>query len=335
MARPDETRATDGADRTAPGSAPQTIVIERRERGGLVRRVFLPILFLFLLMYLFNGLLTREVGLPTRLTERYAAGDATGPTIAIVEVDGLIMDGEVEHALRQIRQARDDDRVKAVILRIDSPGGTVSGSDRIWREVGVLKGKKPIVASLGGMAASGGYYVASAADHVLAEPTTLTGSIGVILELPQLDGLMKKLGVEMETIATGDWKDTGSPFRPMTEHERERWRELIDDAYQRFVRVVAQGRKLPLSEVTPRANGKVYTAQEALRYKLIDEIGYLDDAILEAQRRTRIEGARVIRYARQSTFESLLGVAAHRPSVQIDAPSLLRLQTPQLLFLAR
>jgi protease IV len=323
----------EGAERPAAG---QTIVIERRERGGLFRRLVFPILTLIFFLYLFSGLLTRDAALPTRLGERYVAGEVRGPTVAIVEVEGFILGDVVEHAVRQVRQARDDDTVKAVVLRVDSPGGSVSGADRIWREVGVLKEKKPVVASLGGIAASGGYYVAAPADRILAEPTTLTGSIGVILELPQLHGLMEKLGVDVETIATGEWKDAGSPFRPMTDPERKRWREVIDDAFRRFVNVVAQGRNLPLPEVRALANGKVYTAQEAVKLKLVNDIGYLDDAILEAQRLARLESSRVIRYAGQSTLESLLGLSsAAKPAPALDAQAWLRLQTPQLLFLAR
>ena len=327
----------DGPERPAPGQPGQTIVIERRERVGILRRLVVPILLLTFLLYLFGGVLTREAGLPTRLGERYVAGETETykPVVAIVEVEGIILGDEVEHAVRQIRQARDDERVKAVVLRVDSPGGSVSGSDRIWRELGVLKEKKPLVASLGGMAASGGYYIAAPADRILAEPTTLTGSIGVLLELPQLHGLLQKLGVDVATIATGDWKDAGSPFRPMTDAERRRWREVIDDAYQRFQNVIAQGRNLPLSEVRALANGKVYTAREAIAYKLVNDIGYLDDAILEAQRLARLESARVIRYARQSPLEALLGTSASQRGPALDARELLRLQTPQVLFLAR
>lgn len=333
MAKNDAADRPEGGERPIPG---QTIVIERRERGGIFRRIVVPLLLFLFFFMLIGSLMTRETGLPTRLVERYAAGDTSGPTIAIIDVSGIIMDQEVEHAIRQIRQARDDNKVKAVILRIDSPGGSVSGSDRIWREVGLLKEKKkPVVASLGGIAASGGYYVAAPADRVLAEPTTLTGSIGVLLEIPQLHELMEKVGVKLEAITMGEWKDAGSPFRALTDRERERWKQVIDDAYQRFVRVVAQGRKLSLDAVKTVADGKVLTTHEALQAKLIDEVGYLDDAILTAQRLAVLESARVIRYSRPTTLESLLGAASPSPTPRIDAQTWLRLQTPQILFLAR
>jgi protease-4 len=317
----------------APG---QTIVIDRRERSGCLRRMLLPLLVLSVLL---NLLLANQAGVvPHRLEERYVAGDPlTVSKIAIIEVDGLIMDPAVEHVLRQIRQAREDKQVKAVVLRVDSPGGTVSGSDRIWREIATLKAaNKPVVASMGGMAASGGYYVSAPADAIYAEPTTLTGSIGVIMELPQIHRLMEKVGVDLETVTAGRWKDSGSMFRPMTETERARWKEMIDDAYGRFVRVVAQGRKLPLAEADAVADGKVYTAQEAVRNRLVDQLGYLDDAIRDAQGRAKLDSVRVIRYQKPlSLSDVLMSMSAPRQGLTLDAETVLRLQTPQMLFLAR
>jgi protease-4 len=315
----------------------QAIVIERRERAGILRRLVTTVVVLLFLLLLLGGLLTRESGLPTRLPERYVAGELSAPKIAVIEVDGMILDSTVEHVLKQLRQARDDDAVKAVVLRVDSPGGSVSGSDRIWREVEVLKhAGKPVVASLGGTAASGGYYVAAPADHIVAEPTTLTGSIGVIMELPNLKGLLDKVGVEFETITTGPWKDSGSMFRPMTPEERARWRAVIEESYQRFVRIVARGRRLSMSEATEIANGQVFTAAEAIQRKLVNELGYLDDAILVAQRLARLESARVIRYARPLDWtEALLSLSAPRSGICLDADSVLRIQVPRLLYLAR
>jgi protease-4 len=332
----DEKPSLGGTDR--PGPPPQTIIIERPPRKGWFRRVITVLVILFLIGVLGPVLMSREAGLlPSRLTERYVAGELTTTAkIAIVTIDGLILGDTVEHAIHQIHQAREDKQVKAVVLRVDSPGGTVSGSDRIWREVEILKQKKPVVASMGGLAASGGYYVAAPADAIFAEPTTMTGSIGVIAEFPQASELMSKIGVGFETIATGEWKDSGSPFRPMTEREKSRWHEVLDYAYQRFVRVVAQGRQLPLKEVLALANGKVYTAQEALDLKLVNAIGYQDDAIAEAKARAHIDSAKVVQYAKSFNLrEALLGITAPKPAITIDAESLLRLQTPRMYFLAR
>jgi protease IV len=317
----------------------QTIIIERPAPKSLLRRILTPLLLLFVAGFIAVNVLSRDTGLlPTRLHERYVAGEISpaAAKVAIVEVEGMIIGDTVDHAVRQIHQARDDKDVKAVVLRVESPGGTVSGSDRIWREVEILKQKKPVVVSMGGLATSGGYYVSAPADAIFAEPTTMTGSIGVIAEFPQVEGLLKKLGVDFETITTGEWKDSGSLFRPMTEVERQRWHTVIDDSYQRFVRVVAQGRQLPLSEVVALANGKVYTAQEARRLKLVNTIGYLDDAITDAKSRAKLATARVIRYTKPLDLRSaLLGVNAPRPGFSLDQETLLRFQTPQILLLAR
>jgi protease-4 len=320
----------------APPAPGQTIVIDRRERSGCLRRMLWPLLVLSVLINL--ALVSQSGVMPHRLEERYVAGDPlTGSKIAIVEVNGIIIDQTVEHVLKQIRQAREDKQVKAVVLRVDSPGGTVSGSDRIWREVATLKeAKKPVVASMGGMAASGGYYVSAPADAIFAEPTTLTGSIGVIMELPQIHGLMEKLGVDLETVTTGKWKDSGSMFRPMTDEERRRWKEMINDSYERFVRVVGQGRKLPLAEAKAVANGKVFTAQEAVQSRLVDQLGYLDDAIRDAQGRAKLDSVRVIRYQKPlGLADVLMSMSAPSRGLKLDAETVLQLQTPQMLFLAR
>jgi protease IV len=330
-------KPTDEGAVPAPG---QTIVIERRERKGCFGKALSVFLVLIVAAFLLFSFVSRDTGLlPSHLSEKYVAGEVATVTdkVAIVEVEGAIYDAVVEHALKQIRQARDDKHVKAVVLRVDSPGGTVSGSDRIWREVELLKLKgKPVVASMGGMAASGGYYVAAGADTIFAEPTTLTGSIGVIAEFPHFDGLMKKVGVDLDTITTGEWKDAGSMFRPMTAAERARWHGLIDQSYQRFVRVVAQGRKLPLQQALASADGSVFTAEEALTRKLINGIGYLDDAIEDAKKRANLTSVRVIRYTKPISLSDLmLGMSAPKPGFQIDPATLLKIQTPQVLLMTR
>jgi protease-4 len=325
---------------SAPTS--QTIVLDRR--GGCLRWSLLPILFISLML---NCAYFGSVGgmLPHRLTESYYAGALEAKSkIAIVEVSGVIVDASAEHAIKQLKQARDDDAVKAIVLRVDSPGGTVTGSDRIWREVELLvkgtdkKGtkRKPVIVSMGGTAASGGYYVSAPADVIYAEPTTMTGSIGVILEVPQLHKLMEKVGIDFATITTGEYKDMGSMFRPMTPKEEARWRETIDAVYQRFVRIVAEGRKLELSKTLDLANGKVYTSKEALDLKLVDHLGYLDDAIEEAQRRAKLNEMRVIKYARpmglQEIFSDLSGSSK---SWKLDQETMMTLSVPQMLLLAR
>ncbi len=326
---------SENAERPATG---QAIFVERKGRAGCLRRLIWPMLLLSVFLNLI--LLPRGLGIAPPLDEHYVAGKFGEPNkIAIIEVTGIIAAGNVDHVLKQIRQAREDHSVKAVVLRVDSPGGTVSGSDRIWRELATLSAAtdpRPVVVSMGGIAASGGYYVSASADHIFAEPTTWTGSIGVIMQFPQLKGLMEKLGVDVATIATNDeWKDSGSPFKSLGEAQRVRWKEIVDQAYERFARVVAQGRKLPLKEVKALANGKVYTAVEAKDLGLIDQIGYLDDAIAFAQAKAELSDYRVIRYAKPFNALSLLTTEAREPALPLDAETLHRLQTPQMLFLAQ
>lgn len=318
--------------------AGRTIVINRPSPRRGPSRLLLPLLFLSVMLnlFLFAG---RGDRVSDSLDERYVAGSTlpTAAKVAIVEVEGAIWEENVERVLAQVRRARDDVRVKGVILRVDSPGGTVSGSDRIWREVESLKARgKPVIASLGGTAASGGYYVAAAADKILAEPTTLTGSIGVKFELPQVGELLEKVGVDFEVLTTGPWKDSGSIYRPLTDAERARWMELLEDAHGRFVRVVARGRHLKLEEARAVADGRVLTASEAIDRQLVDRVGYLDDAIVQVQGMLGLEAARVVRYARPVSLSDLL------PRVEAAAASgntpaletLLRLRTPRLLYLA-
>lgn len=317
-----------------------TVIIERPTPPGCLRRLTGPLLAVSLLgnLALVGG---RSAGIvPEPLEERYLAGPiAESDKVAVVEVEGVIAGSAVEDCVRQVRQARADDAVRAVVLRVDTPGGTVTGSDRIWREVVLLKRTgKPVVVSMGGLATSGGYYVSAPADLILAEPTTSTGSIGVVLELPNVAGLLDKVGVEMHAVTAGAWKDAGSPFEPLSDRDRARFQELIDETYGRFLRVVAQGRKLSLERARGVADGKVYSADEALANGLVDRIGYLDDAIREAVARAGLDRARVVTYDRTlSLSDALLGLRGRVPArgLALDEGALLELRTPRLLMLLR
>jgi protease-4 len=187
-----------------------------------------------------------------------------------------------------LQQAADDPNVQAVVLRVSSPGGGVVASDEIYRAI--LAFEKPVVISMGDIAASGGYYIACGADYVFAHPATLTGSIGVISQFPNIEELMDDVGVEVLVITSGPTKDIGSLFREMTPEEQSIWEAIIDETYEDFVAIVADGRGLPLETVRDVADGRVYTGQQALELGLVDELGTLEDAIARAAELGGIEG---------------------------------------------
>jgi protease-4 len=217
----------------------------------------------------------------------YAEGDRRR-RIVIVPINGAIGDQTAKFVHAALKRLRDDPP-KAVILRVDSPGGGVAASDRIWHELVQFKQETqiPLVASFGASATSGGYYISAPADHILAEPTTVTGSIGVIAQAFTLQELLHKVGITPEIVAAtaATKKDRLNPMREWTDEDRAVLRKILDDAYERFVDVVAQGRqgRLTAEEVRALATGEVYTCAQAISNKLVDEQGYLDAAIAKAK----------------------------------------------------
>ncbi|OWY69735.1 signal peptide peptidase SppA [cyanobacterium TDX16] len=232
--------------------------------------------------------------------------------IAMIDISGILMNShepglfsEGEHPVsllvENLAAAAQDSRVKAVVLRINSPGGTVTASDTLFQEIKAFRAKtgKPVVAYFQDVAASGGYYLACAADEIMAQRTTVTGSIGVIMQMVNLTNTMAKLGIESDAIKSGPYKDTGSPFRQMRAEEREIFQGLVDGFYQQFVGVVCEGRpKLTREEVLKLADGRVYNAEQALSAGLIDRIGTLTDAIDAAKARAGLKRAITVRYLR-------------------------------------
>ena len=248
-------------------------------------------------------------------TEKTVDGDSDAKAkIAIIDVEGVLSSdheesffGSKESAVvsfvEKLKLAEADPDVRAVIVRIDSPGGDVTTSDILYHELAAFKARKkvPVVASFMGVAASGGYYLASAADVIVAHPTTITGSIGVISMHFSLAGLMEKIGVKVEVVKSGANKDMGSPFRAMTDDDRKLFQTLIDQFYTRFVSVVAEGRKGRLTEAQVRtlADGRIYTAQQALDAKLVDRVGYLEDVVAETKTRANLAKAQLVMYSRR------------------------------------
>jgi protease-4 len=211
---------------------------------------------------------------------RRTAGSLTvgGGNVAIVKIEGLLVNAD--DVVDQLTDYAEDSSVKAIVLRIDSPGGGVVASQEIYNAVrNAKKDGKKIVASMGSVAASGGYYVAAAADKIVANPGTLTGSIGVKMEFASVEKLMEKIGVKGLVVKAGEYKDIGSPFREMTEHEKQLLQGVIDDVHSQFIEAVSEGRGLPVEDVKAIADGRIFTGRQALALKLVDRLGDQTDSV--------------------------------------------------------
>jgi protease IV len=233
------------------------------------------------------------------------------PTVGTGGLFGLSGVDLVESLQRQFDRAADDPQVKAVLLSIDSPGGTVTTSDQIWHMVQRFRKRtgKPVVVHMGSMCASGGYYVAVAADKLMCEPTTITGSIGVILSGLNFHELLERYGVQDVTIASGDNKALLSPTAPVSDEHREILQGLVSSMQARFVKLVAEGRSLSVEEVEAFADGRIVTAEQALELKMVDDIGYREDAFALARELARVPQAQLIRYTRPPGLGDLLAGA--------------------------
>ena len=226
-----------------------------------------------------------------------------GERVGVVEIQGVLTKSRA--IIKQLDRYRDDRNIKAIVLRIDSPGGAVVPAQEILREVEKVRQKKKIVASLGTVAASGGYYIACGADLIMANRGTATGSIGVIMQFTNVEGLTKKLGVDLFNLKAGRYKDAGSPFRPMTPEDKAYLQGLLDNIYQQFLSDVARNRKIPLARVRTLAEGKVYSGEEAKQIGLVDAFGNLPDAIEKAGRLGGIKGKVTAVYPEKAGFSLL------------------------------
>jgi protease IV len=342
----------------------------------------LNLLFGFAAILLCIGLLTAGVGLTFspdegEVVEHEHSGNASSKNkIVVVSVDGLLLEGLLDFEHKEIERAESDPDVKAVVLRINSPGGTITASDDLYRRLTELRWgkngekntqKKPLVVSMGSIAASGGYYVAMPAGTVYADATSITGSIGVYAAFPNVKELGDKYGFKVNVIKQGEIKDSGSPFQEMSPHEREVWQDMVDHAYRRFLDVVEDGRagvlkkgqllervqidRLDLRPPPPpnkapepapgpleryRADGGIFTAQEAKDLNLIDNIGTLDDAIQDAAAQANVAADyRAIEYKRRkSPLQEMLGLHAPQPASALDPARLADGLMPRLWYLA-
>lgn len=280
-----------------------------------------------------TGCLTIELpgGLPDPLVETIVSGE-TGQKILMVQLDGVLSgkpqsdsifspgESRIARLREELDRARKDDSVHALLLRINSPGGTASASDVIYSEIARFKQERgiPVVAQLMGIAASGGYYVAQAADHIVAQPTTVTGSIGVIFGGVNLTGLMEKVGIENQTLVSGPYKDAGSMTRRMSSEERAQLQSVLDDLFTRFLSVVGTGRpELDPATVDRLADGRIYSAAQALENGLVDELGGLSDAVAAAEEAAGLSSSRVVTYHRPHEYRSNLYSVAS-PPVSLD-----------------
>jgi len=211
-----------------------------------------------------------------------------GSRIALVRIEGPILDSR--DIVEEIKEHTRDHSIKAIILRIDSPGGAVAPSQEIYEGVKKAAAAKKVVVSMGSIAASGGYYIAAPADMIIANPGTLTGSIGVIMEIPNIEGLMTKIGISTEVIKSGRHKDMASVFRKMGIEERELLQGVMDNVHEQFIRAVAAGRKLKVEDVRLFADGRIFSGEQAKTQKLVDELGTLEDAVQKTAELVGISG---------------------------------------------
>jgi protease-4 len=262
-----------------------------------------------------------------------------GPKVAVVEVEGLIGAGadrglDTDGVIRTLGEYRDDPAIRAVVLRINSPGGVVAPTQEIFTAVRRLReAKKPVVASLGSVAASGGYYVAVAADRIYANPGTLTGSIGVVMQLANVEGLLKKVGVEYVVVKAGAYKDVGNFARAMTPEERRILQALLDDIYDQFIAAVADGRGLEAKDVRSFAEGRIYSGRQARSLKMVDDLGGLEDAIEAAAKMAGLPPKPKVVYPRRRfSLRDLLRNELGLGQVSRILPALETLRTPLYLM---
>jgi protease-4 len=259
-------------------------------------------------------------------------GGIFGGRVAIVELEGLIVD--VDDLLRDLRAYRDNPAVRAVVVRINSPGGVVAPTQELHAALKRLRGAgKPVVASLGAVAASGGYYVAVAADQIYADPGTLTGSIGVIMQMANVNELMKKVGVDYVVVKAGEYKDIGNFARPMSAEERRVLQTLLDDVHGQFIAAVAAGRKLEREEVLRFADGRIFSGSQAKALHMVDVLGGLEEAVDGAATLAGLpKPARVIGPRRKFSVTDFLKNELALGSLVAFRPSLPLFKTPLYLM---
>lgn len=260
--------------------------------------------FAFLSVGIGLFVLTDAITSPIEKEDENLSG--TGPRVAIVEVKDVIYSSD--EIVRQLKKYDKNKNVKAIVVRVESPGGGIAPSQEIYETIKKIRDNgKPIVISMGSLAASGGYYISLGANRIFANPGTLTGSIGVILEYPNFTQLMDKVGINMTTIKSGKMKDAGSPFRKSNEEDQRYFQQLIDNGYEQFVEAVTRERKIDRNEVLKLADGRVFTGKQAYDYNLVDTLGTYDDAIYYAAKLGNIDGEpKILKEKKKQTLIDLM-----------------------------
>lgn len=299
-----------------------------------------------------SGCVTINVGPSQGGLQEATVSGAGKDKVLLLDLSGVINSNEKDglfpkpSMLAEFKEtltlAAKDTHVKAVVLRINSPGGTVTASDILYHELRAFKAQRnvPVVASIMDIGTSGGYYVAAAADAILAHPSTVTGSIGVIMLSVNARGLLEKIGVEGNAITSGPRKDMGSPFRGLKDEERAIFQSVIDDFYARFLAVVKEGRpKLSAEQIRTLADGRIYSGDQAKATGLVDDLGYLDDAIEVAKKKAGLADAKVVAYRRpgeyrNNIYSQVVGPVEHAgPLSSLDLMALVRGGSPQFMYL--
>lgn len=349
--QPENSPEMNDAPMLVPESSPQRIVLEQRPSSGRVFGLlgWIGMILCFILITIQTAIIVGQMvayqdyfDTTNGIEEKhYALNTEARDKVAIITVRGVIMDGE-GFVKNQIDRVRGDENVKAVVLRVDSPGGTVTGSDYILHHLKQLKRDRniPIVVSMGGMAASGGYYVSMAVeddeDSIYAEPTTTTGSIGVIIPHYDLSGLLEDHGIRDDSISSGEHKQMLSMTKEMDLESRAKLDEYVNESFENFKTKIEQGRPLMArAEIDDCATGEIFTAQKAKDKGLIDKIGFIEEAIARAITLAKLDkdNVRVVRYKRPATLLDAAGLGRAQ-SNQLDLSMLLDLTAPRACYLA-
>jgi protease IV len=328
-------RSQDESSGANSATAPVVVQVPNSGRRWIVGSLVVLLLISFVVNYC---LFTATVELTRTESDKFVSGNEDAEDqIAVIDINGTIIPPFTERVLGMIKRAKESTDVKGVLLSIDSPGGLVADSHQLYHRLQELAKEKPVWVSMKRIAASGGVYAAMGVGpkgRIFAEPTTWTGSIGVIIPRYDLSELAKQYGVKTDSLATGKFKDSLNPFRPLSDADRELWGEILDDSYDRFVGVVSKGRGLKEEKVRNElATGQIFTANQALKNGLIDDIQFEDDVLLEFQKHLKLDEVKVLRYRHPATMiDLLLSEAKQRDAQSQLAERFLESTVPRAMY---